>query len=147
MSDRLNDPAISEADNPVIDDPAAIGFMVFLRMLGLVVIAVGILLWSQVLGLEGPDLQDLFENDEFQAILIAVLAIVTPVLGVGLWLGMTWALILWGLLGGGLLVLDYMVGKISVQMYVFACVLIVLLAFYGLALFVRFMMRRKKATR
>lgn len=113
-----------------------VAFSVFLKMLGLTVLATSILLWSRVVGFQGLDIQQTYETSEFQGVFLGVLAIVTPLLGVGLWLGMRWALILWGFLGGGILALDYVGQPIDSQMLIFAYTLIILLFLYCLALLV-----------
>lgn len=117
---------------------------IFLRMLALVILAVSIVFWSQVLGFQGSDIKQIYISNEFRGVLLAVLAVVTPLLGVGLWLGMSWARILWGLLSAALVTL-YLVGQpISSEMLIFGASLMILLVFYYFAQLCHLYIRHRK---
>lgn len=119
-------------------------FIVFLRLLSLIVLAVGIFIWTRIIGLNGPDLAQIFASDPFNGVVHGGLAAVVPVLGVGLWLGMSWGLILWGLVGGGLIAAHFILKPLGLELYTFGASLVVLLAFYCVALLIKYLFLRNK---
>lgn len=104
----------------------------YLRLLGMVILGVGILLWSSVLGLHGADIQQLFNTNEFQAVMLVILAVMLPLLGVGLWLAIGWGRVLGILLGSGLIGL-YVAGQpVAYALVIFANALIFLILLHYL---------------
>lgn len=122
--------------------------LVYLRALGLAILGVAILLWMRVLGYQSADIQQTFNANEYLAILLAVLAVVTPLLGVGLWLDMRWARVLGLLLGAGLIGLYYSGQPISYEVYICARTFMILLMVYYLGhLWPYFMLVLRKKTK
>jgi len=73
-----------------------------------------------------------------------MLSVLTPTLSVGLWLGMSWGVILWGLLACGLLLSHFAYIPLNILNYSFASGLFVLFAFYCVALLIRYLIKRKQ---
>ncbi len=73
-------------------------FQYYRAFASLIILALGIYLWFGVVGYKGSDILALYKINNFDAVLRGVLAILLPTLGVGLWLGMKWSLILWGMI-------------------------------------------------
>lgn len=118
-------------------------FSFFLKVLGLLMLAVAIYFWSLVLGVHGEDISMLFERNHFEAYLLVLLSVLTPTVSVGLWLGMSWGVILWGLLGCGLLTSHFAYRPLNILNYSFASALFVLSAFYCVALLIRFLINKR----
>ena len=119
-------------------------FGVFLRLLSLAILVVAVFLWSIVLGVHGEDIAQIFDRDPFEAYLLVILCVLTPTISIGLWLGMSWGIILWAIVGGGLLICHFFFVPLSLMFYSFASALCVLLSFYCIALFIRYLFERKK---
>ncbi|MEP3672402.1 MAG: DUF6163 family protein [Hyphomicrobiales bacterium] len=140
----MNNYELSELEKQPKPHVIAIASSVFLRILALFILGVSILFWSHVLGYNGPDIQQTFNANKFQGVVMAVLAVVTPLLGVGLWLGMSWARILWGIMGTALLVLHFTGQPINLELLTFGVFLMVLLIFYYLAQLYHLLIFRRK---
>lgn len=147
MVEIVNNHELSELEKQPKPHVIAIASFIFLKMLALVILGVSIYFWSRVLGYNGPDIQLTFNGNEFQGVLLAVLAVVTPLLGVGLWLGMSWARMLWGLLGTGLMVIHFTGRSISSELLIFGAFLVILLIFYYLAQLCHLISSRRKSNK
>ncbi|MEP1443780.1 MAG: DUF6163 family protein [Hyphomicrobiales bacterium] len=123
-------------------DKIIFGF--FLKMLGLTMLLIAVYFWSLVLGVRGEDIQMLFERNNFEAYVLVLLSVLTPTVSVGLWLGMSWGVILWGLLGCGLLLGHFFYEPLSVLYYSFASGLFVLSVFYCVALLIKYLIKRRE---
>ena len=119
-------------------------FGIFLKFLGLLMLIVAVYFWSLVLGVRGEDIQMLFERNNFEAYLLVMLSVLTPTVSVGLWLGMSWGVILWGLLGCGLLFSHFFYTPLNLLNYSFASALFVLIAFYCVALIIRYIIKKRE---
>lgn len=109
-------------------------FGIFLRVLSLLMLGVAVYFWSLVLGVHGEDISKLFSRNHYDAYLLVMLSVLTPTVSVGLWLGMSWGVILWGMLCCGLLLSHFFYMPLNILNYSFASALFVLVAFYCVAL-------------
>lgn len=137
--------AISEKEAGRKKSLESLVFGVFLRLLSLAILVVSVFFWSMVLGVHGEDIQMLHRRNPFEAYLLVALSVLTPTVSVGLWLGMSWGVILWGLLGAGLLICHFFLAPLNLTFYSFASALVVLMVFYCVALMIRYLVGRKKS--
>ena len=135
--------ALTEKETQRISSFDKMVFAAFLRVLGLLMLIVAIYFWSLVLGVHGEDISKLFERNHFEAYLLVMLSVLTPTVSVGLWLGMSWGVILWGMLGCGLLLVHFIFMPLNILNYSFASSLFVLIVFYCVALLIRYYIRKK----
>lgn len=109
-------------------------FSVALKVVAILVLLLSIVVWSRVLGFHSPDIQAVFAADHVAGLLLGALAILMPVLSIGLWLQMSWGLILWAMMGGGLVLMNALFSTIPTEIYVFGVLFGLLLIVYCLAL-------------
>lgn len=145
MIDAIDGPAIRQGEKTQDRYSGIWDFSLFLRMVSLLTLVVSIFLWARMLGFHGDDIQKLFEKNNFEGIVTAVVAIAMPLLCVGLWLGMSWGVILWALVGGGLTVLHFSMRPLPAELYILGLILCFLLAFYCIGLGVVFLIARRQA--
>ncbi|MEP3233771.1 MAG: DUF6163 family protein [Hyphomicrobiales bacterium] len=119
-------------------------FGVFLRAIGLLMLGIAVYFWSLVLGVHGEDISKLFDRNNYEAYILVLLSVLTPTVSVGLWLGMSWGVILWGMLGCGLLLSHFFYIPLNVLNYSFASALFVLAVFYCVALLIRYLVKRRE---
>ena len=136
--------ALTEKQTRNIGSFDKIIFAVFLRVLGLLMLIVAIYFWSLVLGVHGEDISKLFERNHYDAYLLVALSVLTPTVSVGLWLGMSWGVILWGMLGCGLLLSHFIFMPLNILNYSFASSLFVLTVFYCVALLIGYFIKKKE---
>lgn len=107
-----------------------LGFLLYLRAVSLVLVAVAIGIWMRIVGFEGPDLQQIFVKDNLSGFVHFVLAVSIPILSVGLWLNLSWGIILWGMIGIGLVACGYTFDALNSEFVAFGLVLSGSLIFY-----------------
>lgn len=134
-------PALTQENLTRMNRVSRLGFIIFLRSLSLVVIAVAVYFWTRIIGLNGPDLHHVIEQDESTGVVLVVLAIAAPALGVGLWLGMSWGVILWAFVAIGLLAVHFGIQALPIEFYTFGAVLLTCLAFYCVALSLQYLIK------
>lgn len=109
-------------------------FATCLKIVAIFILLLSIIVWSRVLGYHSPDIQAVFATDHVAGLLLGALAILMPVLSVGLWLQMSWGLILWAMIGGGLVLMNAFFTAIPTEIYIFGLIFGLLLIVYCAAL-------------